>query len=81
MPVAIRINGVGSQWHSVDLDAAARSKADLVVVPRADPRRSLFMTSAETSGKRVLAMIETAAGVLAAAGIANGLRRAHRRHE
>ena len=35
MPVAIRINGVGSEWHSLDLDAAARSAADLVVVPRA----------------------------------------------
>src|SRR3954468_12089050 len=34
MPVAIRINGVGSEWHSLDLDAAARSKADFVVVPR-----------------------------------------------
>src|SRR5690349_22695068 len=25
MPVAIRINGVGTKWHSLDLDAAARS--------------------------------------------------------
>src|SRR3954469_9907607 len=29
IPVAIRINGVGTEWHSLDLDAAARSKADL----------------------------------------------------
>ena len=35
MPVAIRINGVGTEWHSLDLDAVARSKADFVVVPRA----------------------------------------------
>src|SRR3954449_4755763 len=35
MPVAIRINGVGTKWHSLDLDAVARSKADFVVVPRA----------------------------------------------
>ena len=35
MPVAIRVNGVGSEWHSLDLDAVARSKADFVVVPRA----------------------------------------------
>ena len=26
MPVAIRINGVGTEWHSLDLDAAARSQ-------------------------------------------------------
>ena len=35
MPVAIRVNSVGSEWHSLDLDAVARSKADLAVVPRA----------------------------------------------
>ena len=35
VPVAIRVNGVGTEWHSLDLDAVARSKADLAVVPRA----------------------------------------------
>jgi citrate lyase beta subunit len=69
MPVAIRINGVGSEWHSLDLDAAARSKADLVVVPRAISAH-LVRDVAETAGKPVLAMIETAAGVLCAAEIA-----------
>ena len=69
MPVAIRINGVGSEWHSLDLDAAARSAADLVVVPRAISA-PLIHGVAEAVGKPVLAMIETAAGVLAAAEIA-----------
>ena len=69
MPVAIRINGVGTQWHSLDLDSVARSKADLVVVPRA---YSAHLTGdvARTVAKPVLAMIETAAGVIAAADIA-----------
>ena len=70
VPVAIRINGVGTQWHSLDLDAAARSKAELVVVPRAISAH-LVHDIAETTGKPVLAMIETAAGVLAAPAIAN----------
>jgi citrate lyase subunit beta/citryl-CoA lyase len=70
MPVAIRINGVGSQWHSLDLDAAARSKAEYVIVPRAISAH-LVRDVAETVGKPVLAMIETAAGVIAAAAIAN----------
>src|SRR5213596_1875284 len=35
IPVAIRINGVGTVWHSIDLDAVACSKATFVVVPRA----------------------------------------------
>src|SRR3954454_9005647 len=69
MPVAIRINGVGSQWHSLDLDAVARSKTGYVVVPRAASAH-LVSDVAETAGKPVLAMIETAAGVLAAAEIA-----------
>lgn len=70
MPVAIRINGVGTKWHSLDLDAAARSKADYVVVPRAVSAH-LIRDVAETVRKPVLAMIETAAGVLAAPAIAH----------
>ena len=70
MPVAIRINGVGSRWHSVDLDAVARSRADFVVVPRAISAH-LVHGIAEAASKPVLAMIETAAGVLAAAQIAH----------
>jgi citrate lyase subunit beta/citryl-CoA lyase len=69
MPVAIRINGAGTEWHSLDLDAVARSGADLAVVPRASSAH-LVHDVAETVGKPVLAMIETAEGVLAAAEIA-----------
>ena len=69
MPVAIRINGVGTKWHSLDLDAVARSKVDFVVVPRAISAH-LVRGVAETVNKPVLAMIETAAGVLCAAEIA-----------
>jgi citrate lyase subunit beta/citryl-CoA lyase len=70
MPTAIRVNGVGTQWHSLDLDAAARSNADFVVVPRAISAH-LVHGVAEAVSKPVLAMIETAAGVLAAAEIAH----------
>jgi citrate lyase subunit beta/citryl-CoA lyase len=69
MPVAIRVNGVGTQWHSLDLDAAAKSKADFVVVPRAISAH-LVRGVRDAVNKPVLAMIETAAGVLAAAEIA-----------
>lgn len=69
MPVAIRVNGVGTEWHSLDLDAAARSEADCVVIPRAISAH-LVQNFAKAVGKPVLAMIETAAGVLAAAQIA-----------
>jgi citrate lyase subunit beta/citryl-CoA lyase len=69
VPVAIRVNGVGTEWHSLDLDSVARSKADLVVVPRAISAH-LVHGVAEAVNKPVLAMIETAGGVLAAAQIA-----------
>lgn len=69
MPVAIRVNGIGTRWHSVDLDAVARSKADFVVVPRAISAH-LVHGIAEAASKPVLAMIETASGVLAASQIA-----------
>jgi citrate lyase subunit beta/citryl-CoA lyase len=69
IPVAIRINGVGTEWHSVDLDTVARSKADLVVIPRAHSAH-LVRDVAQTAAKPVLAMIETAAGVVAASEIA-----------
>jgi len=69
MPVAIRINGVGTKCHSPDLDAADRSKADYIVVPRAMSAH-LVRDVAKTVRKPVLAMIETAAGVLCAAEIA-----------
>jgi citrate lyase subunit beta/citryl-CoA lyase len=69
VPVAIRVNGVGTAWHSLDLDAVAKSKADLVVVPRAISAH-LMRGVRDVVGKPLLAMIETAAGVLAAAEIA-----------
>ena len=69
MPVAIRVNGVGSEWHSLDIDAIAKSKAGFAVVPRAISGH-IVRGVAEAACKPVLAMIETAAGVLAAAEIA-----------
>ena len=69
MPVAIRVNGVGSEWHSLDVDAVASSDADVAVIPRASSGRLVREASAAI-GKPVLVMIETAAGVLAAAEIA-----------
>jgi citrate lyase beta subunit len=70
MPVAVRVNGVGTEWHSVDVDAIARSNANFVVVPRAISAH-LVSDLAENVNKPVLSMIETAAGVLASAQIAS----------
>ena len=69
MPVAIRVNGVGTEWHSLDLDSVAQSAADFAVMPRAISAHFVEGV-AKAVGKPVLAMIETAAGVLAAPDIA-----------
>jgi citrate lyase beta subunit len=69
VPVAIRVNGTGTQWHSLDLDAVASSSADLAVIPRATSAH-LVHDIARSISRPVLAMIETAAGVLAASNIA-----------
>lgn len=70
MPVAIRINGVGTDWHSVDIDSVSQSSADLAIVPRAVSAH-LVGNVRKAIDKPVLAMIETASGVLAAAEIAS----------
>lgn len=69
MPVAIRVNAIGSEWHSVDLDAVSRSGAAFAVLPRAASAHLLHGVR-EAVAKPTLAMIETAAGVLEARQIA-----------
>lgn len=69
MPVGIRINGIGSDWHSLDIDSVSQSGAAFAVVPRTISAR-LAAGLREALGKPLLAMIETAAGVLSAAEIA-----------
>ena len=70
MPVAIRINGVGTDWHGQDLVAVTHCKADLVVVPRVEDAEEMAFVRKQ-SGKPVAAMIETARGVLAALQVTN----------
>ena len=70
MPVAIRINGVGTTWHGKDLVAVTHAQVDLVVMPRVEDKEELTFVRKQ-SGAPVAAMIETARGVLAAASVAH----------
>lgn len=70
MPVAIRINGAGTEWHGQDVVAAMHSTASMIVVPRVETRDELGFVRQQT-GRPVAAMIETANGVLAAATVAH----------
>ncbi len=65
---AIRINSL-DPWHEADLEAAAASRADYVIVPMT-PGPEAPRAAARATGKPVLAMIETALGVLNSAAIA-----------
>ncbi len=69
MRVAIRVNGIASDWFDDDVAAVAGSQADLVVLPRADDADAIRATWHSVQ-RGVLAMIETASGVLAAPAVA-----------
>jgi citrate lyase subunit beta/citryl-CoA lyase len=69
MPVAIRLNHGGSEYYDEDVEAVRHSKADAVVVPRVSSADEV-MAVRKWAGRPTLAMVETAAGVLAGAEIA-----------
>src|SRR4030095_12217329 len=64
MPVAVRINSQHSEWHGEDMVAIMTAKPDVVVVPRAVGKEEVAFVRNQT-GKPVLAMIETAKGLVA----------------
>lgn len=66
--VAIRVNGLATDWHTADFAAAAG--ADLIVVPKVETAAEAARAVALAGGRPVFAMIETPRGVLACAAIA-----------
>ena len=68
---ALRINAAGTPWHEADLEMAARLRPDAVVLPKAGAAEDAARAAAALpEGIALWAMIETAAGVLAAPAIA-----------
>ena len=67
-PVAIRVNKVGDPWHDEDVDAVVASAAGFMIVPKVQSAEEIEAIA--DAGMPVLAMIETAAGVLDARRIA-----------
>lgn len=67
MPVAIRVNGLGTREHDADIAAVALSNCDLVVLPAV---RSFEEVHALKLGIPLATMIENAAAVLDAPAIA-----------
>jgi citrate lyase subunit beta/citryl-CoA lyase len=67
-PCAVRVNGHGSSWHEDDLAAVAGHDC-VVVVPKAESPDLLSQVARQVD-VGVLALIETAAGVMGVQGIA-----------
>jgi citrate lyase subunit beta/citryl-CoA lyase len=68
--LAVRINGSDSRWHADDLAALkSATRLDLIVVPKVEDAVTAAGI-AKASGKPLLAMIETPAGIYAAREIA-----------
>lgn len=72
--VAVRVNAVGTPRHDADVTALAGTDA-VVMLPKAEPGDAL--TGVADAGHPLLALVETAAGVLGAAAVAAtpGVRR------
>jgi citrate lyase subunit beta/citryl-CoA lyase len=68
-PVAIRVNAIGDPSHADDVAAVRASAADVMIVPKVQSAGEL-RDLVQGGGKPVLAMIETASGVLAAPAVA-----------
>lgn len=69
--VGVRINVAGTPWHGMEMVALKGSAADYVVLPKVETARQVRDVYSVCQ-KPVIAMIESAKGVLAAAEIAAG---------
>ncbi len=74
--IAIRINGIGTQWHDDDIAAAAAAGPDAIVVPKVNSADEVaqLVASFEAAGApahtKLWAMLETPVAILNAESIA-----------
>jgi len=75
--VTIRVNGIGTEWHAADLEAACQAGPDGVVVPKVGSAQEVvdLVAAMERHGTpdhtRLWAMVETPGAVLDARAIAS----------
>lgn len=69
--IAVRVNGLGTQWAADDLQAAAGSAAAVVVVPKIDGPKDAARAVAAAGGKPVWVLVETPRAVQAVDAIAD----------
>jgi citrate lyase subunit beta/citryl-CoA lyase len=74
--LVLRVNGLATPWGAADLAAAARARADAVLLPKVESAeevqraQSLLQAAGAPEGLALWAMIETPRGVLAAPAVA-----------
>jgi citrate lyase subunit beta / citryl-CoA lyase len=79
--VAIRVNGLGTQWHDDDIVAASQAGPAAIVVPKVDSADDVarLVTAMEKAGApdhtRLWAMVETPVAILDALAIARASER------
>ena len=79
--LAIRINGIGTQWHADDIAAAAAAGPDAIVVPKVNSAAEVaqLVAAFEAAGApertKLWAMLETPVAVLGAESIATASER------
>ena len=79
--VTIRVNGIGTEWHDADLEAAAQAGPDAVVVPKVNSAAEVaqLVDALERYGApdhtTLWAMIETPVAILDALAIARASER------
>jgi len=67
----VRVNAVGTPWHAEDVEMVSRSGASVVMVPKSDSAQQLADVAARLPSQvRIVALIETVAGVVAMREIA-----------
>ena len=67
----LRVNAVGTEWHSADMAAAASVSVHAVMLPKAENAAQLAGVRAQLRpGQALIALVETARGVHAAEDIA-----------
>lgn len=64
LPVILRINAVGTRWHTDDLTLAARMGFAGVMLPKSEDAGLLSLVYQGAGGSPVLALVETARGIV-----------------
>lgn len=70
--IVVRINDAGSAWFAKDLLALRDAGATAVLLPKAESAQQVAATRAALPGANVLALIESALGVVEVDGVAAG---------